>query len=418
MVGTGVFTSIGFQALGLTSPLSILLLWLVGGVLALCGALTYGEVAARIPRSGGEYAYLSTIYHPALGFVSGVVSLIAGFAAPIAAAAFAFGDYLGVVAGGGDGRVWGTVLVLLATLLHSLEVGTGARAQNVFTALKVTLILVFIGLGLTSPVLAGELSWRFLPAEVGSEAFAVSLVYVALAYSGWNAAVYIAAEVREPTRTIPRALVAGTAIVLTLYVLLNYVFLRTVPMAELASAAAAGNTEFGALSARALLGTTGGQVMAGLIALGLVSAVSSMVMVGPRVTASAGDDFSAFRYLARRNRHGVPARALLLQLALALLLLWTQRFNDIVKYVGFTLSLFTFLTVLGVFVLRRRGVGASSQFRVPLYPVLPLVFLVITGWMLYYLGLTDWRIALAGGATLALGFAAYLLVRRRGEGPV
>lgn len=412
MIGTGVFTSVGFQALGLTSPFAILMLWLVGGVLALFGALTYGEVAARIPRSGGEYAYLREIYHPALGFLSGFVSLFAGFAAPIAAAAHAFGDYIGVLYPAGDTRFWAMGLITAATLLHSMEISTGAKAQNVFTVLKVSLITVFVVVGMAAPVTGDALAVAKGWAEVPSGSFAVSLVYVALAYSGWNAAVYITGEVKNPRRNVPRALLIGTGIVTVLYVGLNYVFLRTVPLATFAEAAMNNQTEFGTLSADVIFGSSGGRVMSGLIALGLVSSVSSMVMIGPRVTATAGEDFAFFGKLSRKNSRGMPAVALWLQWLLAVAILWTQTFGDIVKYVGFTLSLFTFLTVLGVFILRRRYGKEGLSFKVPGYPVVPIVFLAITGWMLYYLGLQDWRIAATGLGTLAAGGLVYLAIRR------
>ena len=261
MIGTGVFTTLGFQAQELHTGFALLCLWFVGGLVALAGALSYGELAAAMPRSGGEYHYLGKIYHPVLGIVAGWISVTIGFAAPGALAAMAFSRYAGIFTDAPPGAV---AIVLLAgvTAFHAFSVHVGQQFHVMTTVAKVALILAFGVAGLlaepaarvsVTPTLAG---WR----EIFSPAFAFSLIYVSYAYSGWNAATYITGEVREPQRTVPVALLHGTLVVTVLYLLLNFVFLRIIPAAELP-----GKLEIGALSAQYLFGDSGSQLVSAMI---------------------------------------------------------------------------------------------------------------------------------------------------------
>jgi APA family basic amino acid/polyamine antiporter len=236
IIGTGVFTSLGFQAIEIQSGFSLLLLWVIGGVFALCGALCYGELGAAMPRSGGEYHYLSEIYHPAIGFLSGWVSVTVGFAAPIALAAMAFGQYAAQLIPHGSPVLLAAVITIVISLIHAQNLRLGSYFQNVTTSLKVALIVIFILAGL---LLSDPQPLSFAPTiadlrTIASPPFAVSLVYVTYAYSGWNAAIYLASEIQEPTRNLPRALLFGTAIVTVLYVALNFVFLYSTPIRDLA----------------------------------------------------------------------------------------------------------------------------------------------------------------------------------------
>ncbi|MFN8277506.1 MAG: amino acid permease, partial [Chitinophagales bacterium] len=229
MIGTGVFTSLGFQLPGIPDYAAIILLWLVGGVIALLGSFCYSELGAAMPRSGGEYNFLSEIYHPAVGFLSGWVSATIGFAAPIAAASWALGSYLNKVIPGISPQLTGAIVIILITAVQSISYEVGGGFQTVATSLKVILILIFIGFGLTALTQPGI---QFLPtpqtmASITSPAFAISLVYVSFAYSGWNASSYIAGEVDQPKRTIPLSILIGTSLVSILYILLNFVFLKT-----------------------------------------------------------------------------------------------------------------------------------------------------------------------------------------------
>ena len=409
MVGTGVFTSLGFQVLGIQSGFALLMLWLVGGLIALCGAVCYGELAAAMPRSGGEYHYLSQIYHPALGFLSGWVSATVGFAAPTALAALALGTYAR--------SVWPTLqptwlsvaVVLALTLVHGSSTRVGSRLQVIVTALKVVVLVVFIGAGM---VVGEGQPLRFAPDAAGwrallSPAFAVSLVYVSYAYSGWNAAVYLTGEIENPRRNLSRILLAGTAVVLLLYVGLNYVFLRSTPLAGLK-----GQLEVGFVAATSLFGPLGGRVMGGVIAGLLVSTISSMVFAGPRIVQTMGEDIPALRFLAPKSRAGIPVRALALQTVITLAFILKPSFQGVLVYAGFVLNLFTFLTVLGLFVLRWRQPDLPRPYRAWGYPFTPLLFLGLSGWTLAFILREKPLESLYGLATLAVGGLVYFLTTR------
>jgi APA family basic amino acid/polyamine antiporter len=409
MVGTGVFTSLGFQVLGIQSGFALLMLWVVGGLIALCGAVSYGELAAAMPRSGGEYHYLSQIYHPAVGFLSGWVSATVGFAAPTALAAIALGQYAKSVWPSLQ-PTWLSVAVVLAlTVVHGTSTRVGSRLQVIITALKVGVLVVFIGAGM----LVGEgQPLIFVPDAAGwrallSPAFAVSLVYVSYAYSGWNAAVYVTGEIENPRRNLSRILLVGTAVVLLLYVALNYVFLRSTPISGLK-----GQVEVGFVAGTSLFGPLGGRLMGGIIAALLVSTISSMVFAGPRIVQTMGEDLPALRWLAPRSRAGIPVRALLLQTAITLAFILRPKFQGVLVYAGFVLNLFTFLTVLGLFILRWRQPDLPRPYRAWGYPVTPLLFLGLSGWTLAFI-LRDKPVeSFYGLVTLAIGLLVYFLARR------
>ncbi|TGE20255.1 amino acid permease [Hymenobacter aquaticus] len=409
MVGTGVFTSLGFQVLGIQSGFALLMLWAVGGLIALCGALCYGELAAAMPRSGGEYHYLSQIYHPALGFLSGWVSATVGFAAPTALAAMALGKYAASVWPAVPPQALSVAVVLLLTAVHAASSKAGSRLQVVVTAVKVAVLVVFIGAGW---LVAAPQPIAFLPQapdwqQLLSPAFAVSLIYVSYAYSGWNAAVYLTGEVADPQRNLPRILLAGTAVVLLLYVGLNFVFLYGTPIPRLA-----GQLEVGYVAASQIFGPAIGRLMGAVIAVLLVSTVSSMIFAGPRIIQVMGEDLPALRGLAVVSRNGIPVRALLLQTFLTLVFILTSTFEQVLLYAGFILSLFTFLTVLGLFVLRVRRPDLPRPYRAWGYPVTPLLFLALSGWTLVFILRDKPTESLYGLATLAVGAGVYFLGRR------
>ena len=412
MVGTGVFTSLGFQVAGIQSGFALLMMWVVGGLVALCGAVCYAELATAMPRSGGEYHYLSQIYHPALGFLSGWVSATVGFAAPTALAALALGRYAQSVWPGVSPPALSVAVVLALTLVHGLSARVGSRLQVVVTALKVMVLVVFIGVGLLvgqgqpltyAPTAAG---WQ----AVLSPTFAISLVFVSYAYSGWNAAVYVTGEIANPQRNLSRILLAGTAAVLVLYVGLNYVFLRSTPLAALEN-----QVEVGFVAATSLFGSAGGRLMGGLIAALLVSTISSMIFAGPRIVQTMGEDLPALRWLAGRSGAGIPVRALALQTVITLAFIIWPGFEAVLVYAGFVLNLFTFLTVAGVFVLRWRQPRLPRPYRAWGYPVTPFIFLLLSGWTLWYILLDKPTESLYGLLTLGLGLVVYGVVTRLGR---
>ncbi|NTW32270.1 MAG: amino acid permease [Bacteroidetes bacterium] len=411
MVGTGVFTSLGFQVMGLKSIFALLMLWVVGGIMAFCGALSYSELGAAIPRSGGEYTYLSKIYHPALGFLSGFVSVFVGFAAPIALAAMALGGYFCTVFPWFD-KMWvGAIVVLFITFVHSTNLHVGSGFQNVVTSLKVLLIFVFIACGF---IFGQHQNINILPVtgslkEIGSAAFAISLIFVSYAYSGWNASAYIAGEIENPQKNLPKSIISGTLIVMGLYVLLNFIFLYTVPIPEMADVQGNPVIEIGSLSATKIFGSTGGNIMSLIISILLISTISSMVFAGPRVAMVIGEDLSALRFLAKKNKKGLPVIAIALQSIIALVFIFTSSFEAVLTYLGFTLTLFTTLTVLGLFILRFRNPDMPRPFKAWGYPFTPIIFLGLNLWILYFLITGKPLISLSGFGTVLLGYIIYLI---------
>ena len=413
MIGTGVFTSLGFQLIDLSSGFVILTLWAVGGLAALCGALCYAELGTRLPRSGGEYVFLGAAYHPAAGFVSGWISATIGFAAPIAAVALAFSAYTAAVLPNGMPDRAQTALALVLVLgmagLHALSRRVSGGSQTALTAVKIVLITMFIAAGLLLVDAPQPVSFAPRPgdaAQLLSPAFAVSLIYVSYAYTGWNAATYISGELAEPQRSLPGVLVTGTLIVAALYILLHVVFLRAAPMDALR-----GEVEVGYVAARGIFGEGGGRVAGGMLALLLISSVSAMTLAGPRALQAIGEDYTAFRWLGRTNADGVPRNAVLFQSAIAAFFVLTQTFETIIVFAGSLLAFNSLLAVLGLFVLRRRQ-GRDAPFRVPFYPVVPLIYAAITGFTLIYVAITNPSTILGAVALIGIGFILYRGSRR------
>ena len=406
MVGTGVFTSLGFQVADIRSGFALIMLWVVGGVCAFCGAMAYGELASALPRSGGEYNFLSTLFHPSVGFVAGWTSATAGFAAPVALSAMAFGQYFKSVVPGISPFALSLAVVWIVTLVHLYSVHAGSTFQNFFTWPKVLLILVFITAGFAAghpqgttliPV-AGDAGLMF------SAPFAVSLVYVMYAFSGWNASTYIVGEVRDPVRNVPRSLLLGTLIVLVLYLGLNTMFLYTTPLDQLK-----GQLDVGVIVGRHVFGNAGGRLIGGLICMVLVSSISSMVWIGPRVSMTMGEDVRALNFLSRKNSRGVPVAASLAQLLVTTVLLFTATFKLVLIYIQFTLILCSFLTVFGMLTLRFVHPDLPRPHRTWGYPLTPLVFLGISGFMMFYIvKTTPWESA-AGLGTMLLGLLIYFV---------
>lgn len=409
MIGTGVFTSLGFQVMGMPSGFAVIMLWIVGGLTALGGALSYAELATMFPRSGGEYNFMSRIFHPAIGFLAGWISATVGFTAPIALAAMAFGTYFAGVVPGAPALLLGLILVWGVTAIHLYGLRQGSLFQNISTFIKLGLIaaLIICGLAFGTPQPVS-----FLPAPgdlsyIGGAPFAIGLVYVLYSYSGWNAATYIASEVHEPTRSLPRAILISLCLVLVLYVALNAVFLYVTPMSELA-----GKIEVAQIAGQHIFGEAGGRVVAALICFGLISSVSAMVWIGPRVAMTMGEDIPALRIFARKSAHGVPVTAMLFQVAVVTLLLLTQSFKEVVDFIQFSLTFCSFLTVLGVIVMRITDPDLPRPYRTWGYPVTPVIFLGVSGYTMYYL-LTEQPLqSLASLATMLAGLVFYYLSQK------
>ncbi|PSK93505.1 APC family permease [Taibaiella chishuiensis] len=379
MVGTGAFTSLGFQLKDLQSPLAILSLWILGGLLALAGAFSYAEVGTSIKKSGGEYAFLSEIYHPLVGYLSGWISLTVGFAAPIALSAIAFSRYFPVT--GIDTKWIAIVMIAGITFLHTLTLRTSSRLQVITTLFKIAVMAALILPGL---IMKGHAAVEFSPdaayyRDLQSGAFAIALVYVSYSYSGWNAAAYISEEFRNPRKALPLALIGGTLIVTLLYTLLQFVFLKHTPVAALA-----GQLEVGAIATKNMFGATAAQCFGLAISLLLVSGISAMVWVGPRVTSGMAAQHRLWQYF-RPDASGIPRRALWLQFAISLLLILTGTFEQIMVYCGVLLTLSTMMVVGAVFILRlKKQSETAGTYRSPLFPLFQVLYLLLCAWMICY----------------------------------
>jgi APA family basic amino acid/polyamine antiporter len=426
MVGTGVYTSLGFQLQDLSSGFSILCIWALGGLISVCGALSYAELASRIPRSGGEYTYLSQIYHPAIGFMAGFVSLIAGFAAPIALSAMAFGTYLHAAWPGCPAKIVPVAAVFLISFFHLQSLQTSSLIQNVTSGVKFLLLATFLLIGVWSVARHPERAALLMPrrdslSELLHPSSGIALLFVLYAYSGWNATTYLAGDVKDRSRTVGLSLVLGTLIVTLLYVMLNAIFLTVAPENEMR-----GVLNVASVAASHLIGPIGGALMSGLIALGLLASISAMIWAGPRVTQKIGEDHPMFLKLALTSKNGIPRRATLLQLVLVILLLSTGSFESILICSQIPLLICLILGVSGVFLLRMRsrnsreeslamGDGSKQKtlLRCPLYPLPPLLFILCALAGLAYSAISKPLFAICGVVILLLPLAFFPWIARK-----
>jgi APA family basic amino acid/polyamine antiporter len=429
MVGVAIFTTTGFFAAELGSAKLILACWSVGALFALAGALSYSELGINFPSSGGEYVYLTRAYGAEWGFMTGWVSFFAGFSAPIAVAALGFSDYLShiipvlrndhvlLALGSGTfslkisaGQLTASALIAGFTALNCFGVGRTAKVQNVLTSSKLLIIVGFIVLGFAS----GNGHWshfsepavRTTSSSLGSS-FIVEMLWVMVGYSGWNAATYVAEEVRRPERTLPAALAVGTVIVAVLYIGLNLVFIYATPL-EVMKQGGTPDLAPGAISAVRLFGPSVGGIWAGLMALCLISTVNAEVTVGPRVYYAMAKNRAFFAAAARVHpRWHTPVAAILCQGACAVLMTATP-FPDLINYIGMSLTLFTVLSVASLFIFRRTQPTwqrlRAVDFAFPLIPA--LYILVGTGMVVF--GLKEHPVAsLSAFGTVGLGALVY-----------
>ena len=412
MVGVGVFTSLGFQVKDIPSGFSILLLWIIGGIVALCGVFSYSELGAMFPRSSGEYNFLSRAFHPSVGFLAGWVSATVGFAAPVALAAMAFGEYAKSLLPGWPPLGLAIAVVWMVSLVPLSGVRHSSSFQLISTVLKVALIVAFLLAGF---IIGTPQAMSFAPstsdfAHLTSGPFAIGLVFVMYSFSGWNAATYIIGEMRTPQRSLPRALLAGTLIVLVLYVALNAVFLQTTPIEKLS-----GQLDVARIAGSYIFGDFGGRVVGAMICIGLVSSISAMMWIGPRVMMTMGEDIPALRVFARKSSQGAPAYAIIFQLAVANLMLFTRSFEAVLDFIQFALLCCSFLTVLGLIKLRFTQPDVPRPYRAWGYPITPLVFLLVTAFMMYHL-LTERPLqSFLGTLIMISGLLIYALFRKRAD---
>ena len=381
MIGTGVFTSLGFQLNDLQSIFPLLMLWVIGGFIALFGALSYSELAAALPRSGGEYHLLSQSIHPSLGFAGGMVSATVGFSAPAVLAAMALGKYLSAVIPILDATIVATVSVIIFHLIHGQSIKIGTFIQDSTTLIKIGLIVLFIIMGLINPspqdisILpqAGDIKLLF------SSGFAISLVWVSYAYTGWNSSVYIAGEIVDPKVNIPKSLLLSTAIVMLLYLLLNYVFLYSTPISLMTN-----ELEVGYIAGINIFGDVGAKIVGLGISILLISTVSSYIFIGPRIMQVMGEDHGYLHFLSKKNDQGIPIVAFSVQLIICMIFILSSSFEQVLLYTGISLIISTTMTVLGLFVLRIRKPKLDRPYKVWGYPFTPAIFIILNIWILFY----------------------------------
>lgn len=399
MIGTGIFTSLGFQVLdsGIPDPFAILVIWVLGGVISLCGATAYGEVATTVNRSGGEYTFLSELYHPVLGFTSGWISMIAGFSAAIAGLALATGEYFIPMLGIPHDALWlsvpvtkivATIVILLVVFIQLKGVRFGGAFQNYITYLKISLIGVFLLMPLMFAGSYEPSNISFVPSEktwetIISLPFAGALVWVMFSYSGWNASSYIVGNLENPKRNLPFSLILGTLIVTIIYFLLNFVFMYVCTFDELAPTDFA-RIDIGNVVASKIMGGKLALFFSGVFSIALISGVSAMFIAGPKVIQQMGKDYRAFKLLGTESKHGAPTYAVLTMCIISLVLIYTSTFQQIIEYIGITLTLFSLLTVIGVFLIRFRGLGTENTVKTWGYPVTPILFIVLMIWMISF----------------------------------
>ena len=418
MIGTGVFTSIGFQVAGIKSGSAILLLWLIGGIISFFGAYSYAILGSFYKKNGGEYLFLKSAYSERLGFLSGWISFLLGFAAPIAAACFAFSSYFSgmlhtdpslKIFGISSVTIYSVCILIIVTLIHSYSHKVSSLFQNVLSSLKIAILLVLIVIGLVNSnytEISFALGDHFMD-NVWNKAFVFSLFFVTYSYSGWNAASYIGGEVINPKRNVPLALIIGTGTVSILYILLNFVFLKNIPIDHMVN-----QLDVGVIYATELLGDIWGRVFGGIIAFLLISSISSMVLAGPRVTNAVAKDFKRLSWFSYENKNGLPIRALWIQAFIAIIFVVSSSFESLITMIGFVLNLFTMLTVIGSLRVGLRIKKVSGLINKFVFPWFPVIFLLFQLWILIF-GLYSKPIESCIGLLITfIGIPVYSWVKR------
>ncbi len=423
MIGAGIFTMSGLLMMDLLNPVLMISLWIVGGIIALCGALAYGELGAAIPEAGGEYTFLSKLYNPILGFLSGWVSFFVGFSAPIAASALGFTEYftrafpgflkLGIFGETAEAvilkKTYAILIIVIFTLIHRRGLELGAKIQNSLTVMKVALIvgLVFFGFLLGK----GDMNHFSLGSTFnfnfsGWKTIGLSLMWIMFAYAGWNASAYIGSEVKNPTKNLPRSLLLGTGIVLFLYICLNFFYVYAVPPADMG-----GVISIGGLAVGNLFGKSFESILSVFISFALFSSLSAFIILGPRVYYSMAKDRVFFKFAGEVHpKFGVPSKSILLQGGIAVVMVLFGTFDQLLTYMGFSLGIFPILAVFGVFKLRRANKSVS---RLPGFPVTSLVY-IVTGVCILVLAYFERPVesSIAIG-TVLIGIPAYFMFKKK-----
>ncbi len=425
MIGAGIFTTTGLLMAGLNDPVLMLVLWAVGGIIALCGAFSYGELGAAMPGAGGEYLFLSKLYHPMFGFLSGWVSFIVGFSAPIAASAMGFSEYFtravpgftgwfetsGIMGPEATKKLISISVIVIFTWIHYRGIKTGARIQNVLTIMKVGLIVLLLGAGLLSG--KGDLSnfsegTGLQSGLAGWKTIGLSLMWIMFAYSGWNASTYLGAEIKNPRKILPRSLIYGTGIVMLLYLALNFLYVYGINPEDMK-----GVISVGGLAMGNLFGKSADVLFSMIIAFALFSSLSAFIIIGPRVYYSMAKDGLFFKAAAKiHKRFEVPSNSIVFQCVIAVVLVFSGTFEQVLTYMGFALGIFPVMSVIGVFKQRATNPGAL---RLPGFPVVQIIY-ILAGVMILFLSFLERPVESSiASFTVIIGIPAYYIFKRTSE---
>lgn len=397
MIGAGIFTTSGLLLKNIPDPKIMILLWLMGGILALCGALSYSILGVKFPLAGGEYIYLSRLFHPLLGFLSGWVSFFVGFSAPISASAIGFTEYLSrafpwiLNIGVFDcpmeekflKKFYAIVVILVFTLIHMRGISLGVKVQNFLTVVKITSILLFISASIFSR--KGNLSnfavdQPFILNFENIKGIGLSLMWIMFAYSGWNASSYIGSEIKNPRRNIPLSLILGTSVVSLLYFSLNVIYVYAIPPEEMK-----GVISVGGLAMKNLFGSSFEKIFSVLISFALFSSLSAFIILGPRVYYAMAKDGYFFRFASEIHPvFKVPSKAILLQALVSIIILISGTFEEILTYMSFSLGLFPLIAVAGVF----KNYSREKNYSIPLFPLPPIIYIIFS-FLILLLGLLE-----------------------------
>lgn len=432
MIGIGIFVTTGAIAETLPSPGGILLVWVLGGLLALTGALSCAELSASLPYVGGDYIYIREAYGKLMGFLSGWSSFLVTFSGAIAFLAVGFNGFMSFffpVLGSTDpilsigvpglpinvtvGTLFSIGVVLLISGLHCLGVRQGTMTQNVLTILKIGALLGIILLG----VLFGKGStdhfkplfdWQKI---TNFSVFAAAFIPAIFAYSGWNAVIYIAGEVKEPEKNLPRALLWANAIVIALYLAVNVVYIYGVPVTEMKGA-----LRVSEVATTALFGYQTSAWITAIITVSILGALNVVTMIGPRIYYAMAQDGVFFQRLTRVHpTFGTPTNAIILQAIWACLLILTGTFGTLFTYVSVIITLFSAFTVGSVIVLRWKRPDLKRPYKLWGYPIVPILFILAHLWIVWGSVIEKPRDSLMGVFIVALGIPAYLMWRNRLE---
>ena len=423
MIGTGIFVTSGLLLADLVNPVLMIFLWIAAGIMALFGAMCYGELGAAFPQAGGEYIFLSRLFHPMAGFLSGWVSFIVGFSAPIAAASIGFSEYffralpeiysLGEAIGISDPqnirRIVSVFIILIFTLVHIRGIEFGSRVQNGLTLYKIILIVGILIVGFSFG--KGDMA-HFHQAPgfdfnfSGWKTIGLSFLWISFAYTGWNASTYIGSEIKNPTRNLPLSLLIGTGMVILFYVLLNILFVYAIPNNEMQ-----GVISIGGLAMGKLFGSNWESIFSLLVSFALFSSISAFIILGPRIYYAMAKNGHFFRFASRIDpKTKVPYMAIFIQSLIAVALVMSGTFDQILTFMGFSLGIFPILSVIGVFKLRKIG---GSKFVMRGYPVVPAIYIIV-GVVILCLAFFERPLesSIALG-TIAAGIPAYFVFIRK-----